>query len=183
MIAIPTLPLTPLVTVANHEVRAVPRERPAVMQSPHHRYPALGEIVEENLVIDEIAMDVMQMDDVGLDGLYLLDELAGCPTGSHSMIVEQTTLDAMLVHIPLAAYPDEQRLAVRVATAEGNVTSPSILDGHLTYFLGNAARRAPIAGYINLKKSWHKYKKSYLPHAEHMGEKCDYTTGILIPAA
>lgn len=71
------------------------------------------------------------------------------------MVVEQSTLYAMLIHIPLTSNPDELRLARRVATAESYVTSPSILDGHLSYFLGDAARRAPVAGYVNLEKSLH----------------------------
>lgn len=59
MMTIPTLTLAPLVTVAIHKVRAVPRESPAVVQGPHHGYPALGKVFEENLIIDEISMDIV----------------------------------------------------------------------------------------------------------------------------
>ena len=93
------------------------------------------------------------MDDVGLDALYLFDELACNRPGSQSVVVEQSALYAMLVHIPLASNPEELRQTRQVATAEDNVTSPSILDGHLSYFLGDAPCSPPVAGYVDLEKS------------------------------
>lgn len=84
--------------------------------------------------------------------MYLFDELASSRPGSQPVVVEQSALYVMLVHIPLASNPEELRQARRIATAESNVTSPSILDGHLAYFLGEAPCRAPVAGYVDLEK-------------------------------
>lgn len=97
----------------------------------------------------------------GVDVLYLFDKLTCSRPGNQSVVVEQSALYGMLVHIPLASNPKELRLARRVATAEGYATSPSILDGHLFYFLYDAVRRTLVAGYVDLEKYLHNQYFSY----------------------
>jgi hypothetical protein len=66
------------------------RECPAVVQSPNDRYSGNFQIFEQNLIIDEVTMNVVQVDDIGLQVFYILDKLSCCYLGRKSMPIEKT---------------------------------------------------------------------------------------------
>ena len=99
----------------------------------------------------------MQMNHIRLYRLYLLYEFAGRTTRSQAMVVEDSTLHPMLIHIKIITYSDKMRLTRRLTPTVCNITLPSMSDSSCTNFLCNATCRSPVRSNIDLKKSfWHK---------------------------
>ena len=71
------------------------------MNSPYYVGATMLEIIKKNLIIKEIAVDIMDMDYVGIDFLKPFYELSGCPCGPEAVTVEGAREEAMKCRTPL----------------------------------------------------------------------------------
>ena len=69
----------PFIAADMLKMRAMPGHRPAIVESPHHRHVGMRQLVEQHLVVDVIAVNVVQMDYVGTYLLDLLNQPPSCP--------------------------------------------------------------------------------------------------------
>ena len=63
----------PSIAICRSEMGAMSGKCPAIMQSPHHRFPCLTQIIEEYGIIEIIAVNIVKMYHIGVNLFYLLD--------------------------------------------------------------------------------------------------------------
>lgn len=111
------------------------------MHRPHHGGVNPRQVVEQYAVVQEIAVDVMDVDDVGPYRLYPPDEPSGGAGRCQSVAVGQTGRDAVPCHAPPVAHGYGVRLAGEdfvTPVAVGDVALPAVLHGKLAYLLHDA---------------------------------------------
>ena len=87
----------PLVAPDKIEISAMPRKGPAVMQRPDHRNILFPQIVEQHLIIEIIAMNIVQMNNIRLYfGPQPFDQPFRCMTAAQTMPVPQQAIPAAM---------------------------------------------------------------------------------------
>ena len=134
----------PLVAADRRVIIAMACVKPAVVDGPDHLHVAVAQIVEEHRIIQEIPVDVVYVDDVGVDLAQLLHELARGAGGAEAVAVEHTRLEPVETRAPLAA--DRQDLGSARADAVaplavGAPVAPALAHGEGADLLHDAPRR------------------------------------------
>ena len=130
---------------------AVSRIKPAVVNSPDDRFSALREVIKEDFVVEEIAVDVVDMDDVRVYFLDGFNEALGRKARAKSVSVQKSGFKSVKNDVQFSSDGDRQvvcacsldyrsvvSLSVPSATV-CNIAIPSVRGGHLTDFSHNAS--------------------------------------------
>ena len=77
------------------------------MQGPDDRNMMTLDIVEQGRIMQVIAVDVVQMDDIRLKSIYLFEEIKGGTSRIESLTVEEPAEHHMAIEVERTANPDE----------------------------------------------------------------------------
>ena len=116
---------------------AMPCVQPAVVDSPDDLYIAMAQVIKENLVIQEIAVDIVNMHNVGADFINPLYELLRGLGRGQSVPVEQSGLNRMPGNAEAVTHRHRNRRGMHEpvsASAIGHIALPAIRHGQFADF-------------------------------------------------
>ena len=116
---------------------AMPRVQPAVVDGPYDLYIAVAQVIKENLVVQEIAVDIVNMHNVGADFINPLYELLSSPDRGQPMPVEQPGLNRMPGNAEAVTHRHRDRRGMHEpvsAPAIGHIALPAIRHGQFADF-------------------------------------------------
>ena len=108
---------------------AMPRVQPAVVDGPYDLYIAVAQVIKENLVVQEIAVDIVNMHNVGADFINPLYELLRGLGRGQSVPVEQSGLNRMPGNAETVTHRHRDRRGMHEpvsAPAIGHIALPAI---------------------------------------------------------
>ena len=108
---------------------AMPCIQPAVMDCPDDLYIAVAQVIKENFVIQEIAVDIVNMHNVGADFINPLYELLRSLGRSQSVPVKQPCLYSMPGNAETVSHRHRDRRGMHEpvsAPAIGHIALPAI---------------------------------------------------------
>ena len=128
----------------------MPRIEPAVMHRPYHGDMSLGEVFKQYLIVQEVAVYIMYMDDVGLYALDLLDEIPCGAVRGQAMTIKTAGHHPMPCCAPPVTHWDGLHVAFPHAIASlaiGDIALPSVLCSQLRNLLHDTSRRRVLPDY------------------------------------
>lgn len=87
------------------------RKGPAVVQGPHDWKPCLGEVSEQNRIVNVVAMNIMEADYIRLERVDQGDGILRGTSGTEPVPVSKTTLRHMREHTQVATDLHQVRAA------------------------------------------------------------------------
>ena len=132
------------------EVSAVAGEGPAVVEGPHHGAAPFPQIVEQARIVEVISVNVVEVDYVGADRAYALDESLGGFGRAEAVSVCEAGEQTVAAHVGAAADRHEVRLADGYAAAVGHIRFPTVEYGFGTDFLGDFPGGSAVGRYVDL---------------------------------
>ena len=75
----------PFLTTAHVKMRTIARESPTIMQSPDHGNTVSFDVIKQQFVVDEAAVDVVKMDNVRRVGFYAAQKKPGPKAGEAAL--------------------------------------------------------------------------------------------------
>lgn len=133
----------PTLATGIHIVVTMARIEPAVVDGPNDGNSALAQIAEEHRIIEEIAVYVVDVYDVGLQLLKPMHKSTCSGSRTEAVTVEETCFETVDSHIKFVSdrYDVRRAKAQSVASATvGNVAVPSCGHDAVAYFLHDAPR-------------------------------------------
>lgn len=126
------------------------------MLRPHNRNVKRVEIFKKDSIVEPVVMDVVKMDDVGLDFPYLVYQLPGGQTRSKSIVVKQPMLSIMLIHLQFVAGMYQPAPAWLATATISQIGFPAQALSQLVNLFGYSTSATAIGRDVDLKKNWHK---------------------------
>ncbi len=96
----------PLHTVLLHEVIAMACESPTIVECPNHLDIRLVKIFKQQTIVEEMVVDVMQLNHIWLEKLYLLDQLFCSMRRTSAFQIQQAIAGIVDIGIPSAPHLD-----------------------------------------------------------------------------
>ena len=140
---------SPPITVGHHEMRTVGCKRPAIVEGPDQLDFLLLEVTEQHTKMAVMTVDVMQMDQIGLDALQLRYDPFGSLFGVKAIITQHSGFAGLKTDVASVRVTDAQIVAIRLAAVE-NIVLDSLLSQQLADLHTDLARTADSAGRVDL---------------------------------
>lgn len=134
----------PTAATDSHIVIAMPGVKPAIVNRPDHGLASLAKVVEQNLIVKEVAVDVVDVYYVRIDFPNPSDQFSGRFIGGQSVPVEKPCLKSVGCNAETIAHWHNAGSAFTdsvAAFAIGHIALPAGAHSQLTYLLHYPAGR------------------------------------------
>lgn len=125
-------------------------ERPTVVERPYYGFPTLGQVLKQQWVVEIIAMNVVQMDNVRIHLLNMVYQFL-CRSNRHeSVIVENARCYPMDIFVCHVANVVEVGFALIVPSSVCDMALPAIFNDQSTDIFCDLSVRSPVGGDVYL---------------------------------